>query len=450
MIYLDLNIISTVVNGFIVGGNVRIYDISIDTRDNSKKKGFLFIAIKGNNIDSHSLCIDAVQKGALALLVEFLVPIRISQLIVKDTKIALGNLARWLRIKSGAIVLAITGSTGKTTVKEITSNILKYSNKILYTYGNLNNNIGVPLTLLKLNNSVYDYVILELGISCFNDMSYLANIVLPDVALVTNISVSHFTEFKSFMNIIKAKGLIFNYLKNSGIAIVNKDIKYLFFWDKYFDEKKIIYFSYNRKLGVDIFLLDVVLTNIGSYLTIYIFSEVIKVFFRLLGIHNIFNVLSSVSLAVSVGISLKDIVLGLESCLPVKGRLYPIYLDKDHVVLDDTYNSNPRSMYYSIVFLSRFDGYNILVVSDMSELGICSIKSHVYIGNLIRNLNIDKVLSLGFYSYYISKYSYIGEHFSKMSNLIVRLKHILLINNKVTVLIKGSRIFSMDKIIKFL
>ncbi len=450
MICLDLNIISNITNGVLFGDNLKIHYISIDTR-NKKYKKYLFIALKGKNIDAHTLCLDAINSGAIALLVEFLVPVMVPQLIVKDTNKALGEISRWLRINSNVKVFAVTGSTGKTTVKEMMVNILRYSgNNVLYTYGNLNNNIGVPLTLLNLNNSFYKYVILELGVSCINDMKYLANIVLPDIALVTNISFSHFISFKSFYNIVKTKGLIFNYLKKNGIAVINKDIKYLSFWNKYLLEKNMMFYSFRKKLGVDVFLLNLDLKDYGSYLTIYTFLGVIKIFLRLLGIHNIFNILASISCSISLGISLKDIIIGLESFLPVKGRLYPIYLNKYKLILDDTYNSNPRSVYYSVLFLSRFSGYKVLIISDMAELGKFSIRSHINIGFVVRNLYIDKVFSIGFHSFYISKYSLVGEHFIKISDLIIRLKYILMLNSKVTVLIKGSRVFNMDKIISFL
>ncbi len=449
MFYLSLSEIAFITDALLIGKNLIINNISIDTRSKNIKNS-LFIAIKGKNIDAHLLCNNAILKGAICLLVDFIFPTVISQLVVNNTVIALGKIARWIRIKSNTKILALTGSTGKTSVKEITANILKNCSNTLYTYNNFNNEIGVPLTLLNLNYKKYDYAIIEIGSNKINDIYYLSKIVNPDIALINNIFISHLNGFKNIKNLILEKGKIFNFLSKSGIAIINADSNFLYIWNKYISNKKVLFFSLKKKIGINIFVSNIKINNKGCFFKLHTLLGNRNIFFKLLGLQNIFNALASVSFAISIGISLKDIVLGLESCLPIKGRLFPIYLNKYQLILDDTYNANPRSVFFSLFFLKRCKGFKIFVISDMCELSYMSILYHIKIGIYIRNIFINRVLSFGKYSYYISKYSLIGKHFFYKKNLIIYLKNILFIYKKITILIKGSRFFFMEEVLKFL
>ncbi len=448
MFNIDLKKIAFITNANLIGYNINIYNICIDTRDKTIKNS-LFIAIRGKNIDSHCLYQDALQKGALALLVNFVLPTTKPQLILQyDTKKALFKIAEWLRKNvSKAKFIGITGSTGKTSVKEITANILQRCGQTLYTYQNFNTCIGISLTLTKLIHFSYKYAVIELGANNLNDIVFSSKIVNPDVGLITNLSCSHLMGFKNFSNIVIEKGKIFNFLSQSGIAVLNFDDNYYKIWCNYIKNKQILYFSIYKNIGVAIFASFIRITLYGSYFFLHTPSGKTKVFIKLLGLQNIINSIAAVALAYSVGVSLQDIVCGLESCVPVKGRLYPIFLKKNKVLLDDTYNSNPRSLFFSARFLELFNGYKILVISDMAELGCMSKLLHIKMGFILNKMSINEILSFGKYSYYISKLSVSGKHFDSLYYLIQYLKYILHIHYKVTILIKGSRIFQMETII---
>ncbi len=447
---LSLLKISNITNSILLGKNIYIKNISIDTRKDNISNS-LFIVIRGI-YKKEFLCFEAIKKGAVALLIDFYLPIfKIPLLITKNTKIALGKISSWLRKKCNSKVICITGSTGKTSTKEILVNILKQSNSILYNLYNFNNELGIPITLLNLQYLKYKYIILELGSNSIGDIDYLSKITLPNISCITNISISHLNGFKKFKNIIIDKGKIFKYLLKNGIAILNINYFFYNYWKKYLLYKKKIFYNILDFYKCNVFLNNFKFSILGTYFTINTIYGKQKIFTKLLGIHNITNILLSIILSLYLEVNIKDIKLGLESLLPIKGRLYPIYLNKKKIILDDSYNCNPRSLYFSINFLQKCSGYKLLVISDMFDLSYMSLYCHKYIGTLIRKkFFIDKVLSIGKYSYYISKYSKIGEHFNNFNKLLIRIKYILKCNNEIIILIKGSNIFNMNKIINFL
>ncbi len=451
MKYFDLLTISYIINGKLYGKNIYINNICIDTRSKNIINS-LFIVIKGNyKIDF--LCFNAIKNGALALLLEnYLYIYKIPQIIVNNTKVALAKISRWLRKKNfNTKFISVTGSTGKTSVKEISVNILKQSGKTLYNIYNFNNDIGISMTLLNLQYFKYKYVFLELGCDKIGDINYLSKIVLPDISCLTNISISHLNGLKNIINIILEKGKIFKYLSNYGYALINIDYYYYSYWKKYLFNKNVVLFSLWNCLYTKVFITNLNINIHGSSFILHTDFGKKNIFLKLLGIHNVINSLLSVNLSLLLGISLKDIEIGLNSCLPIKGRLYPIFLKKNKIILNDSYNCNPRSLYYSLIFLEKCLGYKVLVISDMSELNYMSIYYHKYIGILIKRFfNINKVLSIGKFSYLISKYSLIGEHYKNFNDLLFRIKYLFNIYDEIIFLIKGSRIFNMDKIINLM
>ncbi len=449
--FLSLYKISLITNGILIGENIYVNNISIDTR-NSFIINSLFIVIKGN-YNNKFLCFNAIKNGASALLVNKYFFIKnIPQIIVFDTKIALGKIVSWLRKKNSATFICITGSTGKTTVKEIISNILKQSGNVLYNYLNYNNNIGIPMTLLNLQYFKYKYVVLELGGNKIGDINYLSKIILPNISCLTNISISHLKGFKNIFNIIVDKGKIFKYLLSNGIAFINENFFYFKFWNKYLYNKKVILFSLFNLFFYNIIINKIKCNIYGTFLYLRIYKKNFKIYLKLLGLHNVLNVILSIIFSLYLGVNLQDIIIGIESLFPIKRRLYPIFLKKKKIILDDSYNCNPRSLYFSLLFLQKCSGYKILVIGDMLELSNMSIYYHKKIGLLIRykKINIDKILSIGKYSYYISKYSLIGEHFYSFNNLLNKIKNMLVIFNDITILIKGSNFFNMNNIINYL
>ncbi len=451
-LYLDLKKISCITSGILIGNNIRIKNICVDTRSKDIFNS-LFIALKGNNINAYSLCIEALLKGSIALLVDCIFPTKFPQIIVNNTKEALYKIAKWVRFKFINIkFLALTGTSGKTTVKEILVNILKKYTKVLYTKYNFNTDINICLTIFKLIKFNYNYVVLEVGGDCINDIFNSSRIIYPNIALINNFSPSHIKGFKNLLNLVIEKGKIFNFLINNGVAIINANSHCINIWRKYIYVKKILFFSVLKRIEASIYSTNINITTKGSKFVLNTPLGKKKIFIKLLGIENIANVLAAVSFLMFVDkISFKNICLHLSNIKPIKGRLCPIYLNKTQLLLDDTYNSNPRSALHSIKFLNLYNCYKVLVISDMAELGFLSVRWHMKVGFFLYNTFIDEVLSIGVNSIYISKYSKKkNKHFFCVNNLIVYIKDILCKFINVVILIKGSRVYNMDFLINIL
>ncbi|QJC35221.1 UDP-N-acetylmuramoyl-tripeptide--D-alanyl-D-alanine ligase [Enterobacteriaceae endosymbiont of Donacia proxima] len=446
---ISLKKLSQIVNGKLIGNNIKILNFSIDSKKIKQK--CIFIAICGNKFDGHFFINDAIKNGALAILVHKYTNINIPQIIVLDTTIGLAKLSLWKRIKFKHDVIGITGSSGKTSVKEMTVSILKNKNKTIFTEKNMNNHIGVPLTLLKLQNQ-YKYAVIEIGGNKINDISYIANLVKPDVALINNISESHLEGFKSLKNIIKNKSDIFKYLKNKGIAIINYDDKnQKKILKKLSNDKNIFTFSLQNN-KTDFFAKNIIiLPNKIKFLLISPIGEIlIKLFLIGGGIHNIYNALASAALSFSVGSTLEEIAIGLKNFKSIKGRMYPIIIGHNKLIINDTYNANPNSVSIAINILKNFPGKKILVIGDMLELGIYTIFYHKKIKKLILKSNIDYIFSIGKYSYYFIKKNIKSQHFSNKNMLVNQLFLIIKNFNHYTILFKGSRKNKIEILIKML
>lgn len=445
MIPFSLHKIAPVLNAKYIGADLTIHAITINSKIIYKQ--CMFIALIGNRFDGHDFANQAVTDGAQALLVNHHILLDVPQLIVPDTRCALIMLAHWVRQQVSSKVIAITGSSGKTSVKEMTASILKSCGNVIATCGNYNNSIGVPITLLRLTKK-NNFAIIELGSSSPGELTQLSKIVAANVALVNNIYPAHLSGFKSLANIGKEKGKIFSELDLNGKGIINADSHTLPLWRKSLKGKSIWFFSLRTSVGVDFFASNIIFKKNGTRFILHTPYGVSPVILSMLGTHNIANALAASALAFSVGANLSEVVLGLENAKTLSGRLFPIILDEGKLLLDDTYNSNVGSMMSAIRVLTTMPGYRILVVSDMLELGkYKSIKYHCYIGKLIATTNINKVLTIGNVSYFISKICGKGKHFRNKNKLIIYIKQILSIHTSISVLVKGSRDFKMEQII---
>lgn len=436
-----------IVNGLMIGKDLIISKISIDTRKNVSCS--LFIALKGNKYDGHDFVQQAIKKGAIALLIHKKIYSKIPQILVHDTKLALGKIGQFIREKSNALVFSLTGSTGKTTVKEMTAKILNKCGKTTYTKKNFNNNIGVPLTLIKLTE--HDkYALVEIGTSAFGEISYLSKLVKPKYALINNVHFSHLSSFKNLYNIAKAKSEIFDGLLLNGTAILNLKNKYLHIWKKKLKDKKIFYFSKKYFLETKLWISNIFFSNNKIYFYLNTKLKKKKICLNLLGKHNIYNALAAASLSFAAGIDLKNIQHGLNCMSPIPGRLFPIKINKTQTIIDDSYNSNYNSMISAVEVLSNMSGYLVLVVSDMLELGEYSLKLHENIGKILCKTRINKIISYGFFSKKISFFNKIGEHFTTKDTLIQKLLFLLNQHQEITILLKGSHKTNMYKIVQIL
>ncbi len=358
---------------------------STDTR--TITKGDTFIALTGPNHDGHLHCDAAKDAGAIALVVNHRVDCDLPQLVVPDTRIALGIIAKLWCIEHQVPLVAVTGSNGKTTVKEMIAAILGELGDVLATSGNLNNDIGVPLTLLRLNPS-HHYAVIEMGANHPGEIGYLSKLALPDIGVITNISSAHLEGFGSLENTAAAKSEIFRGVDSSGVAILNAD-------DAFFGVMKEAS-SHCRQLTVGMLPGAQIRGGfIKGRFTINLKGRTIQPELQLLGQHNRFNAVIAAAVAYSFDVSPETICRGLESMEPVPGRLQKQVCANGAVIINDTYNANPASTKAALDVLAEQEGNRVFVFGDMKELGDDAIALHADIGNYARKVGIRHFYSVG-------------------------------------------------------
>ncbi|EFB2834082.1 UDP-N-acetylmuramoyl-tripeptide--D-alanyl-D-alanine ligase [Escherichia coli] len=446
MISVTLSQLANILNGELKGADITLDAVTTDTR--KLTPGCLFVALKGERFDAHDFADQAKAGGAGALLVSRPLDIDLPQLIVNDTRLAFGELAAWVRQQVPARVVALTGSSGKTSVKEMTAAILSQCGNTLYTAGNLNNDIGVPMTLLRLTPE-YDYAVIELGANHQGEIAWTVSLTRPEAALVNNLAAAHLEGFGSLAGVAKAKGEIFTGLPENGIAIMNADNNDWLNWQSVIGSRKVWRFSPNAA-NSDFTATNIHVTSHGTEFTLQTPTGSVDVLLPLPGRHNIANALAAAALSMSVGATLDAIKMGLANLQAVPGRLFPIQLAENQLLLDDSYNANVGSMTAAVQVLAEMPGYRVLVVGDMAELGAESDACHLQVGEAAKAAGIDRVLSVGKQSHAISTASGAGEHLADKSALITRLKSLIAEQQVITILVKGSRSAAMEEVVRAL
>ncbi|WDC29148.1 UDP-N-acetylmuramoyl-tripeptide--D-alanyl-D-alanine ligase [Escherichia albertii] len=446
MISVTLSQLTDILNGELKGADIALDAVTTDTR--KLTPGCLFVALKGERFDAHDFADQAKAGGAGALLVSRPLDIDLPQLIVKDTRLAFGQLAAWVRQQVPARVVALTGSSGKTSVKEMTAAILSQCGNTLYTAGNLNNDIGVPMTLLRLTPE-YDYAVIELGANHQGEIAWTVSLTRPEAALVNNLAAAHLEGFGSLAGVTKAKGEIFTGLPENGIAIMNADNNDWLNWQSVIGSRKVWRFSPNAA-NSDFTATNIHVTSHGTEFTLQTPTGSVDVLLPLPGRHNIANALAAAALAMSVGATRDAIKAGLANLKAVPGRLFPIQLAENQLLLDDSYNANVGSMTAAVQVLAEMPGYRVLVVGDMAELGAESEACHIQVGEAAKAAGIDRVLSVGKQSHAIGAASGVGEHFADKTALIAHLKTLIAEQQVITILVKGSRSAAMEEVVRAL
>ena len=446
MISVSLSKIAAVLHGELQGQELTLDAVTTDTRKITP--GCLFVALKGERFDAHDFADKAKEAGAGALLVSRKLDIDLPQVVVKDTRLAFGELAAWVRQQVPARVVALTGSSGKTSVKEMTAAILSQCGNTLYTAGNLNNDIGVPMTLLRLTPE-HEYAVIELGANHQGEIAWTVGLTKPEAALVNNLAAAHLEGFGSLEGVAKAKGEIYTGLPVNGIAIMNADNNDQLNWKSVIGDRKTWRFSPNAA-NSDFTATNIHVTSHGTEFTLQTPTGSVDVLLPLPGRHNIANALAATALAMAVGAPLSAIKSGLANLTAVPGRLFPVQLAENKLLLDDSYNANVGSMTAAVQVLSEMPGYRVLVVGDMAELGDESEACHVQVGEAAKASGIDRVLSTGKLSHAISEASGAGEHFADKAALIVRLNALIQEKQIITVLVKGSRSAAMEEVVRAL
>lgn len=407
------------------------------------RPGHLFIAIKGDNFDGHAYLHEVEQKGALAAVVSTKAPhLKIPQFVVSDPLMALATLAAAHRQEIHCPVIALTGSNGKTTVKEMIAAILPAPS--LATKGNLNNHIGAPLSVLELNTE-HRYAVFELGANHLGEIAHTVAVVHPDVALINNIAPAHVEGFGSIDGVARAKGEIYQGLGDHGVAVINDDDAYAHFWDDYLSDKKALRFSAIHAADVYASNLHVHSNGCAQFLLMLPHAQA-DIRLQIPGLHNVSNALAAAACCYAVGLSIQDIQKGLESFTGVKGRMTLLRGKNGATIIDDTYNANLRSVLAGLNVLAERSGEKIFVFGDMGELGQWATQHHQEVGNAARQLGINKLFTCGSYSAKASEQFGSGaQHFSSKEELLESLKKEL--GSETTVLVKGSRSSAMEKIV---
>ena len=448
MISVTLTWIAEKVGGRLVGEDKTISKVSTDTRDDLT--GALFIALKGPNFDAHRFTEQARQGGAEALLVEKPQQTELSQIVVEDTRYSLGLLGAAVKAEVAPKTVAITGSNGKTTVKEMLSSILSLKDSTLATAGNFNNDIGVPLTLLRLGKQ-HKYAVIELGANHPGEIGYTTNLTKPDVAILNNVSAAHVEGFGSVHGVARAKTEIFRGLGSQGVAITPLESDYSSSWESVCANYHWQTFGLSEQ--ADVYATDIQLNDEGNpTFSLHIDGQAEAVTLQLSGRHNVLNALSASAAAYQLGVPLTDIISGLELVTPAKGRLTTIKVSEHLRIIDDTYNASVASTKAALDLLGSYSGYRIFVLGDMGELGADARAYHEEIGEHAIGTGIDNLYSLGVLSQSASEVfnGHGGKHFSQLDALVQAILQRLTEQQSkqpVTVLIKGSRSAHMERVV---
>ncbi|MDD1637171.1 MAG: UDP-N-acetylmuramoyl-tripeptide--D-alanyl-D-alanine ligase [Methylococcaceae bacterium] len=438
------------VQGKLIGEDVAITSVGIDTR--AIKPGQLFIAIKGHNFDGNEFVVQAEEAGAIAAIVHNGVKSTLPHIVVDDTRLALAELAGTWRRALGArgneklSVVGITGSNGKTTVKEMVAAILGVNGTVLFTQGNLNNDIGVPLTLLRLNEQ-HRYAVIEMGANHAGEIAYTSTCAQADVVIITNAGAAHIEGFGSLDGVAKAKGEIIETLQNEGIAVINHDDDYFDYWKSVAGNRRVLSFGLNSGADVTAKAIKTEIRN-NAFVTRFELGTAlgaVDIILKLAGQHNVVNALAATTASLALGIGLKQIKQGLESVKPVTGRLQPLVSRLGNIVIDDTYNANSASLKAGLDVLANFRGKPWLVLGAFGELGPDSPKMHEEMGVLIKASGVVRLLAVGADSKNTVQAFGIGAtFFEKQQDLIDVLKQEL--KGDETILIKGSRAQHMENV----
>ena len=433
------------------GEDVLFTGVSTDSR--TVKRGDLFVALSGKNFDGHKFVARAKEKGAVAAMVSQESAIKsqdleVPMILVKDTRLGLGQLAAYWRGRFTIPLVAVTGSNGKTTVKEMIASILQQLvgevGKVLATVGNLNNNIGVPQMLLQLREQ-HEYAVIEMGMNHFGEISYLTRLAKPSVALITNAGTAHIEELGSVEGVARAKGEVFEGLdKLVGIAVINADDSNAQLWRNLAGSRPVIDFGLRKG------------TEVGGYYQLNLADTemklklpdgVVDVKLKVPGEHNVRNALAAAAAAVAMGISKENIVSGLGRFSGVKGRLQKKRCQHDAMLIDDSYNANPESVRAALAVLAKCPGKKILVLGDMGQLGENTVDFHERIGEEARLIGIDRLFALGELSAHsVMKFGKGAQHFMRIEDLLTAVETLLAPN--VTLLVKGSRFMQMERVVK--
>ena len=439
-----LSTAATSMDGDLVGSD-RIFDgVSTDTR--TIRGGELFVALQGPNFDGRDYVLQASEKGAAAAVVSSQVTEGIAQITVADTRLALGQLgAAWRRDRSAAVV-GITGSNGKTTVKELTAACLSQVAATIATEGNLNNEIGMPLMLTRIDET-HRFAVLEMGANHAGEIEYLTALAEPDVVAITNAGAAHLEGFGSIDGVAKAKGEILCGKSRPGIAILNTDDDYFELWSKMADDISVL--SFGVDTPADVRAQGIVADGRGSSFELQLPDARVDIRLSIPGRHNVRNACAAAAIATALGAAPEQIQVALEIVKPIDGRLQAKPGLNGATLYDDSYNANPLSVTAAAEFLASLDGQSWFVLGDMGELGEDAARLHRQTGAALNRAGVDRLFAIGEMSKNSSE-AFGGKAmwFESADSLIDALQTTL--TSDVNLLVKGSRFMRMERVVQAL
>lgn len=426
-----------------VGADAVFRSVAIDSR--TLEAGALFVALRGPRFDGHEYVAAAGARGAVGAMVARALDVDLPQLVVRDTRTALGALAAHHRSTLDIPVVAVTGSNGKTTVKEMLGAILGVRGPVLVTRGNLNNDLGVPLTLLRIEGH-HRGAVVEMGANHAGEIAALSRMAAPTVALITNAGPAHLEGFGSLEGVARAKGEIFEGLPAHGTAVINADDAYAAFWRKLAGRARTT-LAFGLEGGADVHADAVtVLPDGSSSFTLVTPQGAVPVTLPLPGRHNVVNALAAAAAALAAGADLEALRAGLGAVRAAPGRLQMRPARAGARILDDTYNANPASLAAALETLGGLPGSHWLVLGDMGELGPEGEALHAQAGRQARAAGVERLYTVGELSRSAARAFGAGaQHFPDAGALAEALAAAL--RPEVTVLVKGSRFMAMERVV---
>lgn len=417
--------------------SLRIGFDGISTDSRKPTGNTLFFALNGPNFDAHNVLDQQVDMPVSGLVVSRPVAHPAPQILVANTRQALGRLAAAWRDQFQGCLIALTGSNGKTTVKELLASIFSLGGTTVATHGNLNNDIGVPLTLLRMR-SEHETAVVEMGANHAGEIEYLTALAKPDIALLNNAGPAHLEGFGDLEGVAKAKGEIFSGLGTEGVAVINADDVFCDYWEGLNLNHQILFFGRSQKADARIVQLNP--------LQIKLRDQVVDVALQLTGYHNAMNAVAAAAVALAADVPNEQIVAGLASTAPVSGRIHTGFGLNGVRLVDDSYNANPASVQAAIDWLATQESRRVLILGDMAELGVQSERLHATVGEVARNAGIDFLFTVGPMSIAAAdEFGAGASHYDSVDLLIMAVQS--MIQPRDTVLIKGSRSAGMERVV---
>lgn len=438
--------------GTLIGENLGFGAVSTDSR--TLEAGALFVALRGPNFDGAQFVAAAAARGAVAAVVEHAVPVALPQIVVADALRALQQLGQTWRETFDLPIVGVAGSNGKTTTKEMIAAILARRGPCLATLGNLNNHIGVPLTLMRLA-AEHRSAVIEMGANRIGDVAELVPLARPTVGLITNAGAEHLEGFGDMDGVARGEGEMVAGLDSGATAIINEDDPYAGYWHGVARGARVLTFGVQPKAsGVPDFTAREAVQGIEGqgFVTRFVLASPLgecAIMLNAGGAHNIGNALAAAAAASAAGATLEDIRAGLEHFRPVSGRLQLKPGARGSWIIDDSYNANPSSVRAGLDVLRALPGTTWLVLADMAELGEHTAASHADMGSYARDSGVKRLFALGSQcTHAVASFGAGGEWFADAESLIARVRGELVPG--VTLLVKGSRVNRLERVVQAL